>query len=470
MKRAGLLRPAGGIALLLLALTGAAAPADGQADPASDAPPRTLGELLERVRDAAQREEARAAERERRFLEAREEQGALLAEVRRAREAADAEADRLQRAYETGEQELADLETALSEQSGDLEELFSIVRQTAEDARTLLTDSLVAGEHPEREATLDALTDPETVPGAEDLRAFWVALLEEMEGGGRVSRFEAPVISKGGEESVREVTRVGTFTALADGRYLRFLPETGRFLAVATAPAGTDPAAARAFEEAREPLLPVAVDPSRGAILSLVVQTPDLEDRVRQGGVIGYLIIGLGLFGLVVALERIGTLFLARRRMERSLKNGGGHRDLDALQAAAADRELARNPDGLAARFDEIVTGASRRLHRGVQVLSIFAAVTPLLGLLGTVTGMIETFQVITLFGAGDPRLMSGGISQALVTTQLGLCAAIPLLLLHSFVQGRANALVGMLDERSARLFASIHPERPETGEDAPDR
>jgi biopolymer transport protein ExbB len=447
VKRAGLLRPAGGIALLLLALTGTAAPADGQADPASDAPPRTLGELLERVRDAAQREEARAAERERRFLEAREEQGALLAEVRRAREAADAEADRLQRAYEAGEQELADLETALSEQSGDLEELFSIVRQTAEDARTLLTDSLVAGEHPEREATLDALTDPETVPGAEDLRAFWVALLEEMEGGGRVSRFEAPVISTGGEE-----------------------PETGRFLAVATAPAGTDPAAARAFEEAREPLLPVAVDPSRGAILSLVVQTPDLEDRVRQGGVIGYLIIGLGLFGLVVALERIGTLFLARRRMERSLKNGGGHRDLDALQAAAADRELARNPDGLAARFDEIVTGASRRLHRGVQVLSIFAAVTPLLGLLGTVTGMIETFQVITLFGAGDPRLMSGGISQALVTTQLGLCAAIPLLLLHSFVQGRANALVGMLDERSARLFASIHPERPETGEDAPDR
>ena len=450
-------------AALLAFLAALAAPGHAAGEAPSDdgtAPPASLAELLDRVRNSAQLEARRAREREARFLAARERQEALLEEVRSARIAADREADRLQDEYEAGEERLADLETALAEQSGDLEELFSIVRQAATDVRTLVGDSLVSAERPDRLAVIDELAAPESVPDADDLRGFWLLLLDEMEGSGRVARFEAPVIGEGGEENIETVTRIGTFTAVSDGRYLRFLPETGRLLALAQGPETTTPAETRAFENAAEPILPVAVDPSRGSILALMVQSPGLEDRVRQGGIIGFIILGIGAIGLVIAAERGVRLSWTRHVLDTALAGKGEHRDLSALEAAARDPDLAHNPDGLAARFDEVITAASRRLHRGISTLSIFAAVSPLLGLLGTVTGMIETFQVITLFGAGDPRLMSGGISQALVTTQLGLCVAIPLLLLHSFVQGRANIIVGILDERSARLFARTHPDR----------
>ena len=124
------------------------------------------------------------------------------------------------------------------------------------------------------------------------------------------------------------------------------------------------------------------------------------------------------------------------------------------MRNVAADEVYQADANALAAKLDEVVATQAERLNRGLPTLAIFAAVSPLLGLLGTVTGMIETFQVITLFGAGDPRLMSGGISQALITTQLGLAVAIPLLLLHSFLQGRANSLIAWLDQTATDLFA----------------
>ena len=92
-------------------------------------------------------------------------------------------------------------------------------------------------------------------------------------------------------------------------------------------------------------------------------------------------------------------------------------------------------------------------LNRGLPTVAVLAAVSPLLGLLGTVTGMIETFQSITLFGTGDPKLMSGGISQALITTQLGLAVAIPLVLFHSLLTGRVNRLVEQLGKHSSELL-----------------
>lgn len=170
---------------------------------------------------------------------------------------------------------------------------------------------------------------------------------------------------------------------------------------------------------------------------------------------IGYLIIALGLIGALLGLERLVHVSLAGRRSRQAQSNSDSDHPIGQLRAVARDPDYLQDADALSAKMDEIVTIASQRLNRGLPVLAIFAAVSPLLGLLGTVTGMIETFQVITLFGAGDPRLMSGGISQALITTQLGLAVAIPLLLIHSFAQSRANTLITELDEMAADVFAS---------------
>jgi len=415
----------------------------------------TLGELVEQVREGSASRRRDLELREQRFVEAREERSALLEEITRERSEAEALADRLRRSFEAGEEELAALETALDERSGDLRDVFSAVNQVASDTMTSVQNSMVSAEVGDRMSLLEKLASTDTLPSAGELRDLWLLLLEEMHESGRVSRFNVPIISASGEEEDRTVTRIGTFTALSQGDYLRFLPESGRLLALARQPAGTSRERAIAFELAEEELVTVALDPSRGAILSLIVQRPELRERLIQGGLIGYIIITLGVLGLALGVERLLHVGWAGRRASRAITNGDEAHAIGQLRSVARDPDYLADADALSAKMDEIVTIASQRLNRGLPIIALFAAVSPLLGLLGTVTGMIETFQVITLFGAGDPRLMSGGISQALVTTQLGLAVAIPLLLIHSFVQSRSNTLITELDETAAETFAS---------------
>lgn len=415
----------------------------------------TLGDLVRQVREGSSARQRELEARERQFVEARDERATMFAEIARKRAEAEALADDLRRRFESGEDELADLETLLDERSGDLRDVFTAVSQVAADAQASVQNSMVSAEVEDRSVLLTRLASGDSLPSAADLRSLWLLLLDEMHQSGRVSRFEVPVIAASGEEETRQVTRIGTFTVLADGDYLRFLPESGRLLALGRQPAGTSRNDALAFEAAEDRLQMVALDPSRGAILSLVVQTPALDERLAQGGVIGYLIIVLGIIGVVLGVERLVHVSLAGRRSRQAEASNNATHPIGQLRAVAQDPDYLQDADALSAKMDEIVTIASQRLNRGLPILAIFAAVSPLLGLLGTVTGMIETFQVITLFGAGDPRLMSGGISQALVTTQLGLAVAIPLLLIHSFAQSRANTLITELDEMAADVFAN---------------
>ena len=429
-------------------------PAESQALPTDQ--PQTIQQLIDSVREGTAQSRAELEEREQRFLEARDQQSTLLDEAIRMREEAEAEADRLRIAYEQGEDELAELEDLLTEQSGDMTEVFAVVTQVASDALPMVQNSMVSSQLDNRMPLLEKLTSNETIPSAEELRNLWLLLLDEMNYSGQVARYEAPVITAGGEQEMRQVTRIGTFTALSEGEYLRFLPESGRLLALARQPLGVDPRATEAFESAGESLSAVSIDPSRGAILSLIVQTPELRERLQQGGIIGYIILGLGAIGLLLGLERLIVVGWASRKARVALsgESTDGRHAINQLRKTSKDANYLADAEAMSAKMDEIVTTAAQKLRRGLPTLSIFAAVSPLLGLLGTVTGMIETFQVITLFGAGDPRLMSGGISQALITTQLGLSVAIPLLLIHSFVQGRANNLITNLDEIAADLFA----------------
>ncbi|MEZ5489560.1 MAG: MotA/TolQ/ExbB proton channel family protein [Gammaproteobacteria bacterium] len=443
--------------LLLILLSGAALAQEPQPQPGEpDSPPRTIQQLIDSVRQGTAQRRAELQEREQRFIEARDQQAVLMEEATARREAAEAEADRLRAAYDEGEDDLAELEDLLSERSGDLTEVFAVVTQVAGDALPMVQNSMVSSQLDNRLPLLEKLNASENIPSAEELRELWLLLLEEMNYSGQVARYQAPVITAGGEQEMREVTRIGTFTALSEGAYLRFLPESGRLLALARQPLGVDPRVTRAFENAEEQLAPVAIDPSRGAILSLIIQTPELAERLQQGGIIGYIIIGLGAIGLLLGLERLIVVSLASQKARKALheESSDSNHAVNALRKIARDPGYLADAEAMSAKMDEIVTTAAQKLRRGLATLSIFAAVSPLLGLLGTVTGMIETFQVITLFGAGDPRLMSGGISQALITTQLGLSVAIPLLLIHSFVQGRANNLITALDETAADLFA----------------
>lgn len=430
---------------ILLCLTATSALAAG--DP--------LDALLEQVREARLLQKERDSSREQRFLQQHSEQKRLLEEARAELEREKERQQQLELAYQENHTQLEAQRAQLKEKTGTLGELFGSVRQVASESQTIFAESMISVARPDDLKLLDELANSRHLPSIDKLEGLWQLFLERIVESGRIKRFETPVITSQGVERQEKVTRVGPFNAVSDGRYLRYLPDSGKLVELGRQPVPRFQIMAKQLEQADQELVRMAVDPSRGAILSLLVQSPTLLERIRQGGVIGYIIIGLGVLGLLVVILRLVMLLFIGGRVKRQLKSDEitQNNPLGRMLAVAGS-ELRLNAEALQLRLDEVIMKELPGLRRGLRMVGIFAAVAPLLGLLGTVTGMIETFQSITLFGTGDPRLMSGGISQALVTTELGLVVAIPLVLLHSFLSGRSNQLIQVLDQQSAALVA----------------
>jgi biopolymer transport protein ExbB len=292
------------------------------------------------------------------------------------------------------------------------------------------------------------------------LEALWFALQQEMTESGKVVNYRAPVIAADGGEHEQRVVRLGVFNATSGGRFLRYLPEIGRFQELPRQPARRYQRLAEALERAPSGMLPMAIDPSRGAVLGLLMQTPDLLERIQQGRLVGYIIIGIAVIGFLIGVERAFYLAVIGQRTKQQLKSDIPNRN-NPLGRVMAVYQESRGVDTetLELKIDASILKDMPRLQRGLQALRVLAVIAPLLGLLGTVTGLIETFQSITLFGTGDPRLMAGGISQALITTMLGLTVAIPLLLLHSLLLSKSKRLLSLLEEQSAGIIA-MHAER----------
>jgi len=263
------------------------------------------------------------------------------------------------------------------------------------------------------------------------------------------------LINANGETSSGEVVRIGVFNAISGDRFLSFDSETQSLHVLPRQPAGRFRSLAGDLFGAREGNVAMAVDPSRGTILALLIQTPGLLETINQGGTVGYVIIFLGVLGLLVSIERLMILLASGRKIKSQLKDRTANED-NALGRILKVHETNRDVDTetLELKLEEAILREAPGLEKRQGWIKVFAAVAPLLGLLGTVVGMIGTFQAITLYGTGDPKLMAGGISQALVTTVLGLVVAIPLVLLHSMVAGRSKSLVEILEEQSAGIIA----------------
>ena len=395
-------------------------------------------------------------EREQRFLSANENQKALLQELR-VRVAAQRErGEQLRQQHADNEQALQTLQAELHSRSGNLGELFGTVRHTAGDLQALLRDSLVSAQYPERAEWLDILAKSKQLPGITELERFWLLLQQEINESGQVSRFNAQVTDTDGVTKSREVIRVSVFTAISEGRYLQYVPENNRFIVLSRQPAGQLQKVASAFTTQASGYAPMIIDPTRGGLLGMLTRTPTLLERVQQGGIIGYIILVIGVFGLLLVLLRLTGLGRVAGRMKRQLAEPGkavADNPLGRVLLVAGDAGD-RDIDAIELLLDEAILRETPALQRGLALLKLLAAVAPLLGLLGTVTGMILTFQSITLFGTGDPKLMAGGISQALVTTVLGLIVAIPLLFSHTLLASRSRTLIQILDEQSAGLIA----------------
>ncbi len=384
--------------------------------------PANLDQLLEQVKRERVIEQEQNRIRETEFLEARDRQAELLAQAKADLAAEERRTETLNEEFEENEFKLAEQESLLQERSGSLGELFGTVRQMANDSRAVIESSMTSVQYPERIAFLTELSERKQQPSIDELRELWV----------------------------------GVFTAFSDGKFLRYMPENRNLVELARQPVERLRDLMEEFETSEAGALKTAVvDPTRGAIMALLVQTPNLQERIKQGGWIGYIILILGAIGLLIALIR----FVVLMRMEHGVSKQQKTKELNMknplgrILSVYSDK-IAQDVETLSLKLDEAILRETPSIERGLITLAILAAVTPMLGLLGTVSGMIETFQSITLFGTGDPKLMSGGISQALVTTELGLAVAIPILLIHSALSSKSNRLIQILDEESAAIVA----------------
>jgi biopolymer transport protein ExbB len=425
---------------------------------ATSANANDLNELLKQVKADRISEAKIDKKREAEFTSARADKQALLNKAKKQLANEQARNKRLTKEYAANEITLSQKAVELDNAKGTLGEMFGVSRAAAANAYGQIATSFVSAEYPGRGEALDSIANAKAIPELEQLEELWFALQTEMTQSGEISQFTAEVTNLDGSKSTESVTRIGTFNLVSENGYLNYNDEVGQIQPLAKQPAGYIAGTASSFFGETSGYSPLYVDPSRGAILTLETRKKTLEEFYHQGGTVGYAITVLLIIGLLIALERVVVLGAVSSKMkaqQKNLEQPNNNNPLGRLLAVYHENKDA-DAETLELKLDEAILRETPTVDRGISLIKMFAAIAPLMGLLGTVIGMIMTFQTITLFGTGDPKIMAGNISLALVTTALGLIAALPLILVHSIVAGRSKAVLHKLDEQSAGLIAAI--------------
>ena len=424
-----------------------------------------LDTLLKTLEQGQVAQTAENKAREAEFVTKRNEQDAALRKLTSDRNSQLARSERLETSFEENEIKLQNLSDTLSKRMGTLKELFGVLQQVSGDASNKFQTSVVSAEISGRSAFMDEMAakmgSSSKLASIEDIEKVWFELQREMTEQGKVSRYNAEVIVAGGEKVNKEVLRVGAFNLIADGKYLTFNPVTNTISELTRQPVARQQTSAADLQAANSGVVDFALDPTGGSILGLLVQAPNTEEQVHQGGSVGYVILATGVIALLIALERFISLMLMSAKIRRQLKDTTPREDNPLGRVMKVKEQYPDVAyDTLELKLSEAILREMPKITRNLTLIKIISVVAPLLGLLGTVTGMINTFQAITLFGTGDPKLMAGGISQALVTTVLGLVVAIPTVFLYTLLNTRSRNLLLILQEQSAGIIA----ERSEKG------
>ena len=370
---------------------------------------------------------------------------------------ADAEAlsVKLTNQFDENEKKLAELEEKLTLKLGNLGEMFGVVKQVSGQTRGEFKNSITNIDNPNRDLFLKNLAESKKLPNLDDISGLWIELLKEISNAENVKSFDTEVLTADGKLTNLNVLRIGTFSLSSDGKFLKHLIDTNQVEFLPSQPSGVSKRKLSNLQSAENGMFTVDIDPTRGAILEKLIQKKTFFQRIADGGLVGYVIILLGLFGVALSGERIYVLrekLQEINKQEEDMNNIGSNLLGDLLQVAKDNAN--ESIESLEIILDEKIQSISPMIEVRVKAIKLIATVAPLLGLLGTVIGMIETFQAITLFGTGDPKLMAGGISQALVTTMLGLIVAAPLLFLHSYAENYSKSIIGFLEEKASGIVA----------------
>jgi biopolymer transport protein ExbB len=421
----------------------------------------SVDQLVEMVRKSQINESAEHKQREAEFARNRANQANLLAQAKATRAAEEARSAVLDKKYAEQQLFVTQKRQQLQDRLGSMRELFGHLTSTAGDLRVNLESSIISAQYPNRGDFLDSLIEKmnsgTTLPDIEEIERLWAEILKELVESGKVVSFQADVVKPNGEAVNQTVIRVGSYNLVSEGKYLSYNAETSKILELARQPAGKYTSTAEKLQNASS-AVDFGIDPTGpagGQLLTALIDQPNLKEQAHQGGAVGYVIMAIGAFGLLLGFFRILVLIAVGAKVKSQLKSStpNSNNPLGRILKVAEENKNV-DTETLELKMEEAILKERPAIESGLAILKIIAAVAPLLGLLGTVTGMIETFQAITIFGAGDPKNMAGGISVALVTTVQGLLVAIPVVLLHTFVNGRAKAVTHILEEQATGIVA----------------
>jgi biopolymer transport protein ExbB len=430
------------------------------ADPAPVVEPviTDLDLLVESVKTTASIRAKEDRARLNKFLSDKNKQQSLLDNMKYKLTLEERRSERLTKEYEDNDAQLSDLEEQLTLKLGSFGELFGIVRQTAGESKGQFALSLTNIEFPERIEFLGDLAERKSLdlPTTEELERLWYEILNELNQSGKVKSYNADILTKSGELVNQDILRIGVFNSVSNGNYLNLVTEQNLLEYLPKQPERSIRRSAKKLQNSDD-YREVFIDPTRGSLLTKLIDRDTWLERINAGGFVGYVIIIILILGLVMGALRFKFLNEESKSINKELETNQFADDsiLGKLNSIYS-KYSGDNPEDLESQLEDILAKATPPLEKNLSVIKLLAAVAPLLGLLGTVIGMIETFQAITLFGTGDPKLMAGGISQALVTTMLGLIAAVPLLFVHNILDSRSRAISQIYEEQAIGLLALV--------------
>ena len=424
----------------------------------------TVEALLALVKEGKTQEQAANDDRENKFLANKNRQASILADEKRELVRQENIADKLEAEYKKNEEILRVKEDAYKKELGSLVELFGHLQSSAGEAAVQFSGSLTGAEYgQDRVKFLNELTgkmsETTELPTIREIEGLWYELTRELAASAQVVSFTTDVIDVDGVTSECSVTRVGLFNAVCDGKYLEYASSKGQYAFLPRQPAGRYTKTAKAVgnasvgDQVRFGIDPTG--PTGGSLLANLIQTPSLMERAQQGREVGYAIIAVGIIAVLFAFYKLYSLYMIGTAVRKQANQEAADVSNPLGRVLKVGKEnFDKDIDTLELKLAEAIMAERPAIDQGIGFIKIISVIAPLAGLLGTVTGMIVTFQMITLYGTGDPKLMAGGISQALVTTVLGLLVAIPTSLLHSFTQSSARGIVSILEEQSTGILA----------------
>lgn len=366
--------------------------------------------------------------------------------------------------FEANEVIIRDKRETLRDRRGDLNELFGTLQGVAGDFLSTFQNSLISAQYPGRvEAISDFIEKAgSTINQLEiaEIERFWFFMQQEMTESARVVSYNAEVTLPTGERTNRRITRIGAFNAISDGDYLSYNGEIGHLQVLPKQPDSGIVAAAISLESASSGLTKVGIDPTGGVggqVMANLVNFPSAEEQVRaNAGVIGNIIITVGVIGMLLGFYRLLVLTLVSIKVRNQLKTD---RPVDnnplGRVLLVAEANPVSDTETLELKLGEAILHETPSLESLLTIIKMIATIAPLGGLLGTVTGMIVVFQQITVYGAGDPTIMAGGISSALMTTVLGIVVAIPTIFIHTVLKSRSDSIIHILEEQATGMIAA---------------